>query len=342
MPESKDDWLSRIATQMRLWNFKKPFTIRAPARLRISNTGLRALSLIIAIGLWVFVNAGERGSVQPITVPISYRSLPRGMVIMNHPPDFVTIEITGPRTILSLVNPERLTLKLDLSGVAFGQSEFKVFPAMFNTPRGTTVTSISPDQLALDVDHIVSREVPVHLAVQGKVAPGYQISSVELTPQSVTAIGPSRFVAGLTSIATEPFDLHGLNADADRTVDIATPNPEVRFSTARVDARLDITEMITDREFRGVDVAVKDSDFKFRVEPRQATLTIRGPAVKLAGLDAHGLAYVDAKGVEPGSHELPLQVTLPDGMQLVRSSPEKVRLRMYRERRTAAADEHPS
>jgi YbbR domain-containing protein len=342
MPESKDDLRSRIAGRMKRWNLKKTFAFRAPARLRVSNTGLRALSLIIAIGLWVFVNAGERGSVQPITVPISYRSLPRGMVIMNHPPDFVKIEITGPRTILSLVNPERLALKLDLSGVAFGQSEFKVFPSMFNTPRGTTVTSISPDQLALDVDHIVSREVPVHLAVQGKVTPGYQISSVELTPPSVIAIGPSRFVAGLTSIATEPLDLHGLNADADRAVDIFIPNPAVRFSTARVEARLDISEAISDREFRGVSVEVKDSDFKFRVEPRQATLTIRGPAVKLAGLGAKGLAYVDAKGVEPGSHELPVQVTLPDGMQLVRASPEKVRLRTYRERRTAAADEHPS
>jgi hypothetical protein len=90
-------------------------------------------------------------------------------------------------------------------------------------------------------------------------------------------------------------------------------------------------------------VEVKDSDFKFRVEPKQATLTIRGPAVKLAGLDGKGLAYVDAKGVEPGSHELPLQVTLPDGMQLVRSSPDKVRLRTYHEKRTVtAADEHPS
>lgn len=327
---------------MRLWNFRRPFAIRGVSRLRVSNSWLRVLALMLAIGLWIFVNAGEQGSVEQLTVPISYRSLPAGMVIMNHPPDFVKIEVAGPRTILSLVNPERLTLKLDLAGVAFGQSDFKVFPAMFNTPRGATVTSISPDQLALDIDHVVSRELPVHLAVEGKVAQGYQISSVEITPPSVTAIGPSRFVAQLVSIGTDPFDLRGLNADADRPVDIATPNPAVRFSLDRVEARVYIAEMITDREFRAVDVQVKDSDFKFRVDPKQATLTIRGPAVRLASLDAKGLAYVDAKGVEPGSHELPLQVTLPDGMQLLRQSPDKVRLRMYREKRTTTADEHPS
>jgi hypothetical protein len=105
---------------------------------------------------------------------------------------------------------------------------------------------------------------------------------------------------------------------------------------------VNVAEAITDREFRAVDVEVKDSGFKYRVEPRQATLTIRGPAVKLAGLAPKGLAYVDAKGVAPGSHELPLQVTLPDGMQLVRQSPDKVRLRTYHEKLTTTADEHPS
>ena len=331
-----------FANKFRFGNFTRVLSFRPRWRVSVNNAGLRILSLMLAVGLWIFVNAGEQGSVEPLTVPISYRSLPPGMIIMNHPPDFVKIEVSGPRTILSLINPERLTLKLDLSGVAFGQSEFKIFPGMFNTPRGTSVTSISPDQLALDVDHNVTRELPVHLAVSGKVAPGYQISGVEITPSSVTAVGPSRFVAQLTSISTEPVDLRGLNADSTRKIFIASPNPEIGFSTGRVQVRLDVNELITDREFRRVEVQVKDSDFKFRVVPKQATLTIRGPAVKLAGIDPKTLAYVDAKGLEPGNYELPLQVTLPDGMQLVRQSPDKVRLRTYRERRTATADEHPS
>ena len=327
---------------MKLGNLMRPFAIRGASRLSVNNIGLRVFALVLAVGLWVFVNTAEQQSRVSLTVPISYRTLPAEMVIMNHPPDFVKIEVAGPRNILSLMDPQRLTLKLDLSGVAFGQSEFKVFPAMFNMPRGTTVTSISPDQLALDVDHVVSREVPVHLTVDGRVAEGFQISSVEITPPNVTAMGPSRFVAPLTTIGTEPFDLHGLNADANRTLGIATPNPEIGLSAGRVQAKVDVTEAIADREFRAVDVQVKDSDFKFRVDPKQATLTIRGPALRLAGLDGKGLAYVDANGLAPGSHELPLQVAVPTGMQLVRQSPEKVRIRVYREKLTSSADEHPS
>jgi YbbR domain-containing protein len=261
-------------------------------------------------------------------------------VIMNHPPDFVKIEVSGPRTLLSLLDEERLALKLDLSGATPGTTEYKIYPSMFNVPRQTTVTRIAPDQMTLDFDRVVSRELPLHLAVEGKVAQGYTISSVEIRPSSVMVRGPSRYVGQLRQIDTEPFDVKGLTNDVERGIDIAPPGDGLRFSTAQAQARVDVTEVIADREFRGVDVQVKDPDYKYRLEPKQATLTIRGPAARLAGLDAKGMAYVDAKGVEPGAHELPLQVSLPDGMQLVRQSPEKVRLRMSREKRST--DEHPS
>jgi YbbR domain-containing protein len=327
---------------MKLGDYKHLFAVSGSRRFRGSNIGLRVLSVLLAIGLWMFVNAGERGSVESLSVPISYAELPQGMVIVNHPPTQVKIEVTGPRTLLSLLDPERLTLKIDLRNVAAGQSEYKIYPAMFNVGRNTAVTSISPDSLSLDIDRLLTRDVPVHLAVEDRVAPGYTISSVDINPPSVTVVGPSRYVAPLTAVNTAPFDLKGLIANTNRTVEIVPSDPSLGLSTGHVDVRVNVAEAITDREFRAVDVEVKDSDFKYRLEPKQATLTIRGPAIKLAGLAPKGLAYVDANGLAPGSHELPLQVSIPDGMQLVRSSPDKVRLRMYHERLTTTADEHPS
>ena len=327
---------------MRLGDFNYLFAVSGSRRLRGSNIGLRVLAVALAIGLWIFVNAGERGSVESLTVPISYASLPQGMVIVNRPPTQVKIEVTGPRTLLSLLDPERLTLKIDMRSIAAGQSDFKIYPAMFNVGRNTAVTSISPDQLSLDIDRLVTRDVPVHLAVENRVATGYTISSVDINPPSVTIVGPSRYVSPLTFVSTEPFDLKGLTSETNRSVEIVAPDPSLGLSTGHVDAKVNVAEAITDREFRAVDVEVKDSDFKYRVEPKQATLTIRGPAVKLAGLAPKGLAYVDADGLEPGSHELPLQVTLPLGMQLLRQSPDTVRLRMYHEKLTTTADEHPS
>jgi hypothetical protein len=310
-----------------------------PRFLRFNDGGLRALSVIIAVGLWIFVNAGERGAVMSLTVPISYRSLPAGMAIINQPPDFVTIEVAGPRTLLSLLEPERLSLHLDLRGVVPGQSDIKIYPGMFNVPRQTSVNRISPDQLSLDIDRVINRDVPVKLTLEGKVAEGYKVSSVEIRPTAISISGPSRYVSQVHQIETQPFDVKGINNDVERSIALAEWNPAVRYSLAIVDARVDIGEEIVDREFKGVAVEVKDPDYKYRVDPKQATLTIRGPTLKLSSLDAKGIAYVEAKDLTPGSHELPLHVALPDGMELVRQSPDKVRLRIYRERRTITADE---
>jgi hypothetical protein len=302
-------------------------------RRRIArNSGLRLLSLAIAIGLWVFVNAGERGGVRTLDVPISYRTLPPGMLIINHPTDFVKIEVSGPRTLLSLLEPERLRLKLELAGAAPGRSVYRIFPAMFNVPRGTTVTQITPSDVTLDLDRIVTREVPVHLALEGGVASGYKIASVELKPSMVEVSGPSRYVLPMTVMETAPLDVHGANTSIEEKVDVAEPPVPLRLSTMQVDARVEVAQEIADREFREVSVEVRDSDYKYKLVPDKASVTVRGPVIKLAGFDPRGLVYVDAKGVAPGTHDLPVQVSLPDGMQLVKQEPPKAKLRTYREK----------
>jgi YbbR domain-containing protein len=320
---------------------KPEFWIRVWRR-SIKNLALRVLSLAIAAGLWIFVNAGQRSAFDEINVPINYRRLPAGLVIVNHPADWVKVQINGTRTLLSLLNPERLTVRLDLTGLGPGQASYKINPTMFVVPRGTTVTSVSPSEVILDVDRVVQRDIPVHVDVDGKPAPGYEVASAEAKPATVMAIGPSRYVNTLAQIATEPLDVSGANADVERRVDLENPNAAVALTAIRVDAKVDVAEKISDREFRAVSVTVRDSDYKFNVAPTRATVTIRGPMLKLQVLDPNGIAYVDAKELTPGSHELPLQVELPDGMQVVRASPEKVKLRLYHERRSSPPDEHTS
>ena len=325
---------------MRIPNLKSVLTSRVEdfVRRMRRNVGLRVISVLIALGLWIFVNAGQRGAVETLAVPLSYRSIPPGLVIVNHPPDFVKIEVAGPRTLLSLLDPERLTVKLDLASVPTGRSDLKLSPSMFTSPRGTNVTRITPDEVHVDVDRIVMRELPVHLDVDGQPAANHEINAVELKPSVVSVSGPSRYVMALQKIDTEPLELKGESSDVEAQLALQRPDPNVHLSENRVQARLDIAEVIASREFKGIPVEVRDTDFKFRLSPQKATITLRGPATKLDGFDPKGTVYVDAKGGDPGAHELPLQVDLPDGMQLVKQSPDRVRLRIYKEKRTDITD----
>jgi len=319
-----------------------PRQVSPPLRLLLlqrvrRNLGLRAIALLLAVGLWFFVNAGQRGALAPMRVPISYRALPAGLVIVNQRPDFVQIEVRGPRTLLSLLDPDRMLLRLDLSGVTAGQAIFKIGPEMFNVPRQTDIARISPSQIVLDIDRITDRQVPVRVSVDGQPAAGYRVVSAKANPSAVTVRGPSRFVFHTDAVQTSPVEISGAKGDVNRPVSLQPPSDRVTLvGQQAVEARVAIDEIIADREFRGIEVEVRDTPYRVKVEPRRISVTVRGSVNQLSSFDLHGSVFVTAEDAEPGVRDLAVQVELPEGIELVRANPDNVRVRIYRQKRAGS------
>jgi YbbR domain-containing protein len=305
----------------------------SPAVLRRQihqNLGLRIISLLLAVGLWIFVNAGQHSSVEMFNIPISYRGLPPGFVITNEHPDFIKIQLSGPQTLLSLVDPGRLTLKLDLGGVGVGQASFKIGLESFNVPRGTAVTSISPSQIVLDVDKIIVRDLPVHVVRIGTPANGYRVSSLEATPAQVQARAPSRELANRETVDTEPVDVGGLSTETERAAAITAPGGMVRLEPSEVMVKIEVAPVIATKQFHGVPVTVRDSQYRSSLQPSRINLMLRGAQLDLNKLDLSGAAYIDGDGLEPGSYNTPVQVQLPQGVELLHLWPDKVRITIRR------------
>jgi YbbR domain-containing protein len=296
----------------------------------LRNLSLRVLAVLIALGLWLFVNAGQREAQANLLVPVEYRGLPTGLVITNQRPDFVSLSISGPRTLLSLLDPGRLTVRMDLRGLAPGQADLKITPDMFRIPRQTTIDRIVPSQVTLDVDQIMTREVPVRLSINGQVASGLAIGSIDLKPSTVSVTGPSRSVRGLEAIDTMPFDVQGASEPVSRYVQLADVGTSLRMSNSWVLATVKLQEVVSEREFHDIAISVRNADRKFVVHPPHISVTVRGPLKALSGLMLDGSAYVDARDLGVGWFETPVQVDLPKGLELVREYPDKVKLRLYK------------
>jgi YbbR domain-containing protein len=292
------------------------------------NLGLRIIALLLGVALWVFVNAGQHSSVESYNVPISYRGLPIGFVITNQHPDFVKIQIAGPQTLLSLVDPSRLMLRLDLNGVGVGQASFKIGPDAFNANRGTAVTNIFPAQIVLDIDKIVVRYLPVHLVTAGRPADGYQIGAIEIAPPTVRVKAPSRELTSLEAVDTEAVDVTGLAADTTHVAAVASPGGMMRVEPTQVMVKIAASPLISTKDFHGVPVVVRNNDLQSRVVPGRINLTLRGSILQLRALNLTGSAYIDGDGMEPGTYNVPVQVQLPLGVELLHIWPDKVRIRV--------------
>lgn len=319
-----------------------PVMIGPPPRRRMSigglvqrlrrNMPLRLLSLAIAMGLWLFVNAGQHGSQQTFMVPLLYRGMPPGFIITNNHPDNVRIQVSGPRTLLSLIDPTRLAQRVDLSGVGIGQMQFRVTPDQFSVPRGTNVTSVTPSQLTLDIDRVVERSVPVKLVLAGSAANGYEIKSETVSPPTVTIRGPSRDVVHVDAVQTEPFSIDKAAADESGTVDLAAPPGTIRLEGEAVTAGISIGPILIQKQFHSISIEVRNNTYRYRIAPTRANVTLHGPVLVLMKIKSQGLAYVDADNVPPGVYDLPVQLTLPDGVDLVKQTPPKVRIVVYHQK----------
>src|SRR4030095_12533779 len=78
-----------------------------------SNVGLKALALIIAVGLWL---AGHRDTERAIEVPVEFRNIPADLMVMDNRIDYVVLRLMGPRTLVSTLDADNLNLSLDLNG----------------------------------------------------------------------------------------------------------------------------------------------------------------------------------------------------------------------------------
>jgi YbbR domain-containing protein len=219
---------------------------------------------------------------------------------------------------------------IDLRGITPGQNEFKITPDMFRIPRQTTIDRILPSQITLDVDQIATRELPVRLSISGQVASGLAIGSIDLKPSVVTVTGPSHAVRNLDAIDTMPFDVQGASEPISRYVQLADVGNLLKISNSWVLATVRLQDVVSEREFHDIQVAVRNADHKFVVHPPHVSLTVRGPQKSLSGLTLDGAVYVDARDLGAGWYETPVQVDLPKGLEVVHESPDKVKLRLYR------------
>lgn len=206
--------------------------------------GLRGIALALAFSLWFVVNSSQGGSTIQLDVPVGYRLLPATLVIVNQHPDFVRVQIEGPRLLLSLIDPDRLMLRLKLGGVGPGETVLKLTPEMFHVPRQTTVTQISPSQIMLDLDPVVSRWIPVRVSLIGRPAAGYHVAAVKTNPPGLTVRGPSRHLARIEYIGTSPLDVSDATSEIRQTLSLQHFDDQVEFHmTDIVEASVTIEEI---------------------------------------------------------------------------------------------------
>jgi YbbR domain-containing protein len=312
---------------------RKVFGVLRDAVVR--DVGLKLLSLLVAFALWFFVNVGERDTEAAFQVPLELRNIPSHLMLVSPRTDFIDLRVIGPRTLLSRIDQERLSMSLDLGGVRPGPAVFRLRPEVLELPRGVNVVRLTPSEVTLELARVVRKTVPVRLTFSGKPPIDLRVTEVKLAPEAVEVFGPSGEVDDIKAAETEPLDLSGAESGIiERDVGLAVPQEYLSFSASLVHARVRLEEPEQTRVLKSIPVIVRNSEYRTEIKPEKVRITLRGPLSVIEALElGHGAVYIDATDLAPGSYEMEPQVDLPFEVELVKQEPGTVKLTVLVEKR---------
>ncbi len=325
------DWLRRL--EWREWvRWPRASDLKAFVQ---HNPGLKLFSILLAIFLWFSINVSERDAERVVELPVSVRRLARGLIVTNPRATPVRITLRGPRTILDGVDEHKAQLAVDMSGAQPGDVRVDLQRAMIRPelPRRLKVVRVEPARITLNVDRLARRTLPVRIQLASTLPFGYVIGGSDVTPDRVEVTGPASRVDKLTDVATEPIDLHEMKGgeNVQREVRLAWVEDLVAFSPDQVTVTVTLADAMIPLEFRRVPLRVVGlaDGLQARVVPATVTVNIRGPQRLLHNYKlADGAAFVDASGLEAGTHKVGVRFDLPPAIEVTSRTPEVVQVQL--------------
>lgn len=169
-----------------------------------ANVATLLLSFILAAGIWV-VAVREADPVDQRRlddIPVQVIARPPDSSVGGIP-DTVEVQVEGPTSVVSTLTIADFTAEVDLSGVSPGVTEVPV-----NVRHGEDLVEIvwqSEERIAVDVEPIVSRDVPVRVEVRGNAARGYELGELFLDPAEIVVTGVASRVESLAEARITAF-----------------------------------------------------------------------------------------------------------------------------------------
>lgn len=176
------------------------------------NLGLKLASLGLAFALWMVV-AGEQRDERTLNAPLALAPLPKNTTLLNVSGDFVTVQVRGPKSLISSLSPDEVDVNLDLSTLKEGENLVAVKADQVDVPRGVEVVQISPKSVRLVLESVTERTVRVAARVEGNPADGYYLKRASTHPDRIRLVGPRSEVNRLETIYTSAVNVEGLSHD---------------------------------------------------------------------------------------------------------------------------------
>ena len=152
---------------------------------------MKLIALVITFGLWL----GVTGLSTPITarftaVPLTLR-ISNNAEITNTPLQEVDVVLKGDKRRIDQINKSDLVVSIDLTDVPAGDRVILLSPdtVSLSLPTGIKLEEVQPNRIAVKIEPVEEKDIPVQVVTEGTLADGYELYSQTVLPSKVPRAG---------------------------------------------------------------------------------------------------------------------------------------------------------
>ncbi|UCD16322.1 MAG: YbbR-like domain-containing protein [Candidatus Zixiibacteriota bacterium] len=295
------------------------------------NLWVKIAALLLAFLLWLHV-ATEKVYQNQITLPIAQVELPGGLVLVEPPPESVLVSVTAIGKALLRSDWKRSGARLVITGARPGRFKQEIGTenlSLVEPQRVNLVEVAAPREYFFNCDRLIEKAVPVRSRVVIEPDDGFAIGNADsIIPAAVTIAGPRGSLNGVESIETISEHLEGVRNNFELKVALAHPDIyNLTITPDSVKLYVNLVPLKT-REFAGVALRLKNLPFRQTVNftPRSVDILVRGPMEVVDGMSSFGIEATADYRLLGIDSLIPVELSLPPSVILVRSSVDSVRI----------------
>jgi uncharacterized protein (TIGR00159 family) len=200
-------------------------------RVQLSLAALLSVFLITAV--WSTFTRGVDTMVSMDT-PLEYMNRPSGMEILDTSANAVRLEVSGSIALLRRIQPDQVSVKLDLSKGVPGSNQFTITPESVSLPPGVLLKDVKPPVVEVTLDTTVKKELPVQVDWVGKLQEPYVIAQVKIDPPTVQVSGSAQVLSTLSAVYTEKVSVDPIARSGTLSAKLIPSPPSLKLAPDKV------------------------------------------------------------------------------------------------------------
>jgi len=185
------------------------------------NWQVKAIMVVLAVALWIFVSLDQsRSGKFPGAIKIETRNLSSGTVAVLGE-QYATLTIQATQTKWNTLQPDQFEVYIDLKDLNAGTHEVDV--KANSKINGVSIGSISPQRIIVNIEPVITRELPITVVVKGEPAQTFIVGSYKTNPTTATISAARSVVADIDQITAE-VDVSDKSDSLVKTVPLQVTN----------------------------------------------------------------------------------------------------------------------